>query len=141
MKRQTGFTLIELMIVVAVVGILAAIAYPAYQDYVRKARRADAMNALAEVRIEQEKYRANNVQFASTGTALGYSANTWSSKDGYYDVTIIAASTSASTFVATATPNGDQVNDSCGTFAVERDPPGQDGPQYTGYADRDCWER
>jgi type IV pilus assembly protein PilE len=43
-----GFTLIELMIVVAVVGILAAIAYPSYQDSVRKSRRADARDGTAK---------------------------------------------------------------------------------------------
>ncbi|TCK05945.1 type IV pilin protein [Marinobacterium mangrovicola] len=139
MKRQTGFTLIELMIVVAVVGILAAIAYPAYQDYVRKARRADAMNALAEIRIEQEKWRANNVSFTSNAASLGVDTV---SPDGYYDIEItVEDATKSTNYLVKAEPNGDQVNDSCGTFAVERDPPSQDGPQYTGYADKDCWSR
>ncbi|MCP4091353.1 MAG: prepilin-type N-terminal cleavage/methylation domain-containing protein, partial [Gammaproteobacteria bacterium] len=44
--KSRGFTLIELMIVVAIVGILAAIAYPSYQEQVRKSRRADANGAL-----------------------------------------------------------------------------------------------
>ena len=49
MKRINGFTLIELMIVVAIVGIIAAIAYPSYRDSVMRAQRSDAMATLARL--------------------------------------------------------------------------------------------
>ncbi|SEG76948.1 type IV pilin protein [Marinobacterium lutimaris] len=142
MKRQTGFTLIELMIVVAVVGILAAIAYPSYQEYVRKARRADAMNALAEIRIEQEKWRANNTSFTTNlsappaGLGVGaLSGGSYYSADEHYILEVTSAGTS--TFTATAAPTGDQAGDSCGTFAVDREGIDDSGS----YADRDCWSR
>ena len=59
-KLNRGFTLIELMIVVAVVGILAAIAYPSYQEYVRKAKRAEGRTALVELLQQQERYMTQN---------------------------------------------------------------------------------
>ena len=64
-SRMGGFTLIELMIVVAVVAILAAVALPAYFDSVRKSRRADAVNLMAQVAQAQERWRANNPAYAN----------------------------------------------------------------------------
>lgn len=58
-----GFTLIELMIVVAVIAIIAAIAYPSYMDYVRQSRRADATVALLELAQYMERYYTNNGRY------------------------------------------------------------------------------
>ena len=59
-NRQHGFTLIELMIVVAIVGVLGAIAYPSYKNYVLKSRRAEARVALMEVLQQQERYMSQH---------------------------------------------------------------------------------
>ena len=68
-RKLQGFTLIELMIVVAVVGVLAAIAYPAYTDSVLKGRRAQARAALTELLQQQERYMTQNNCY------LGFSNN------------------------------------------------------------------
>jgi type IV pilus assembly protein PilE len=60
MKRTLGFTLIELMIVVAIVGILATIALPAYTDYIIRGRIPDATSALAAKRVQMEQYFQDN---------------------------------------------------------------------------------
>jgi type IV pilus assembly protein PilE len=66
MRKNTGFTLIELMVVIAVVAIIAAIALPAYTGQVRQSRRADAVNALGDLQLRQERWRAENPAFANT---------------------------------------------------------------------------
>lgn len=60
MKMQKGFTLIELMIVVAVISILAAVAFPSYQDYVRRGQITEATAALSQARIKFEQFYQDN---------------------------------------------------------------------------------
>ena len=64
-NRQRGFTLIELMIVIAIVGILAAVAYPSYQEYVKKGNRAAAQAFMMEVAQRQQNYLINNRAYAT----------------------------------------------------------------------------
>jgi type IV pilus assembly protein PilE len=69
MRRvQKGFTLIEMMIVVAVIGILAAIAYPNYIDYVRRGNVADATSQLQDFKLRMEQRFADNRTYQGTGT-------------------------------------------------------------------------
>jgi type IV pilus assembly protein PilE len=103
-KIYYGFTLIELMIVVVIVGILATIALPAYQDYVRKSRRADALTKLLDTQMQQEKWRANNIQYAITAASVG------SPSSDYYNFFIVAATNSYS-IIATPISNKGQTND------------------------------
>ena len=113
-----GFTLIELMIVVAIIAIIATIAMPAYSDYVTRARRADAKDALLMIQLAEEKWRANNSAYGSL-TDLGLS-DPFTSANNHYSVTITTVSTPPSTYVATAMPTGVQATADtlCPSFIV-----------------------
>lgn len=79
-KKQKGFTLLELMIVVAVIAVIASIAVPSYRDYIRKARRFDAVTTLLDIGLHQERYRAVFPQYATNlemiqSVVAGYDPN------------------------------------------------------------------
>ena len=74
-RRSIGFTLIELMVVVAIVGILAAIAYPSYLDQVRKGRRAEAQALLMELAQRQQNFLMIRRRYASSLQELAYAGN------------------------------------------------------------------
>ena len=108
-RRANGFTLIELMIVVAIVGILASIAFPAYQDSVRKARRSDAQGALMSFANAMERYFTTNGTYVGA-TAAGVFVAT-SPVDGgnvYYNLSVAPLATS---FTLTAAATGAQAGD------------------------------
>ena len=67
-KAQQGFTLIELMIVIAIVGILAAIALPAYQDYIVRSKLSEPLAALAEAKTTVAEYVAANGDYPADAT-------------------------------------------------------------------------
>ena len=105
-QQKKGFTLIELMIVIVIVAILAAIAIPSYQNFVRQAQRSDGTTALMDIRMAQERHRANNVQYAATvGELTGIGAL---SPEGRYDLAIDDnPAPNATSFRATAEKRAD----------------------------------
>ena len=81
--RQSGFTLIELMIVVAIIGILAAVAYPAYTDSIAKGKRAEARAALMNLLQQEERYltQMNTYETFAAGTPGALPFKAYSSAD------------------------------------------------------------
>lgn len=115
-NRQAGFTLIELMIVVAIIAILASIAYPAYDRFVVKSRRAAASGCLMEVAQHAERYQTTKMSY--TGLALP-SIQCRNDLAAHYDFTL---SSTATTFSAQAVPQGVQASKDagCGTLSVNQ---------------------
>lgn len=70
-KIQQGFTLIELMIVVAIIGILAAIAIPAYQDYTKRARVTEGLSLASAAKTSVSEYYASNNAFPDNNASAG----------------------------------------------------------------------
>jgi type IV pilus assembly protein PilE len=142
---NSGFTLVELMIVVTIAAILIGVAVPAYQSQVRHSRRTDAKTALLDLAGREEKFLTLQNSYTATAAQVGYAALPMTIGSGYYRVYICtgtattttsptASCTTASTtpgtsFVVSAIPvaGTSQAQDSsCQYFAIDNT-----GTQYS----------
>lgn len=114
---QRGFTLIEVMIVVAIVGMLASIAYPAYQEHIRNSRRADVQSALMELAQFMERRYTTTGTYgpAGCGVALPFNQAPRDGPEAFYNINLAC---DATTFTLTATPVGAMAGDGCGNFTL-----------------------
>ncbi|WP_343160911.1 type IV pilin protein [Dyella sp. S184] len=139
--RNLGFTLIEMMIVVAIIAILAAIAYPAYTHYIIKTRRAAATACVSEYANYMERYYTTNMAYDKAVTDNDNTVNnelpdldckSAQQTGNYYDYDF--GTPTASTYTITATPKGLQATDACGALTLD-----QTGARGPAASVANCW--
>ena len=133
-SRSSGFTLIEMLIVVAIVALLAAIAIPNYSQYVLRGYRTEARNLMLEIAAQQERFQYANPGYAATLPLLG-KLDVQPTTNGKYNVTMIAT---ALTYTLRATPTLSQASDRCGWLQINH--LGVQTQQSINPADR-CWRK
>lgn len=131
-KLFSGFTLIELMIVVAIIGILSAIAYPSYSQYVLRSNRADAQALMLETAQFMERYfTTNNGTYAGAAVISAVSPRGAAGTNVRYNLDFSVVP-SATAYTLRAIPQNGQTGDACGTLTMAHT--GAQTPTTTG-----CW--
>lgn len=109
--NRAGFTLIEMLIVVAVIGILAAIAYPSYTNYIIRANRSAAQQFMLHIASRQEQYRLDARSYASTLAMLNLTQPAETVGRYTFAISNTVAPPTATDFTITATATGAQASD------------------------------
>lgn len=136
MLKVRGFSLIEIMVVLAIVAIIAAIAIPSYRSSALKSKRAEGIEALLQVAQNQEVLYSQTNAYSTNAKPFAPVAATVNSKDGNYLVSVAnGACGSSACFIATATAQGTQQDDSnCLTISIDN------LGNRTSSPGNDCWD-
>lgn len=131
-RSNRGFTLIEIMIVIAIIGIVITIGYPSLTEYVKKGRRTEVAGLLSEqAQILERFYSKNNVYTNATGLSTG---------NDFYTIT---PTLTDQTFLLTATrkAGSTMASDKCGDFTLTNTGVRSMVNATSGLTTRDCWGR
>lgn len=128
-----GFTLIELMIVVAIVGILSAIAYPSYAEYIRRGHRSEARAGLLQAAQWMERAATATGKYPLTAA---FPASLKKVTSDRYDISIVS---DGSQYTLTAAPKGGQSGDKCGSYTLTQAGVRGASPLTHGATLEDCW--
>lgn len=108
--QNAGFTLIEIMVVVAIVAILATIALPSFSDQIRKSRRSEAISAMQDAQLTLERWRVDHPSFEGSSASI--------TDNKHYKFEISAQAATPNDYTITGTPQGGQTKDVCGTLTI-----------------------
>lgn len=138
--KQTGFTLIELMITVAIIGILTSVGYPSYQNHIKKAKRVEAQGALVSFASAMEQWHVenNSYQAGTNGTDMSQIFANQVPTDGGTPTYKLSLVSDATSYTLTATPDGAQTSDECGTLTLNNI--GVKGAMKDNAAVANCWD-
>ncbi len=139
LRPHSGFTLIELVIVITIIGLIAAIAYPSYLSQVMKSRRSDATSSLMNAVSNQEQYLLDHKQYTNDMTLLGYDANPYITPEGMYSIAVAITGCGVSPcykFTATPVSGKPQAGDAkCASFIIDS----TGAKTATGSTPNKCW--
>ncbi|MDM0103939.1 type IV pilin protein [Variovorax sp. J22R24] len=139
-QRETGFSLMEIIIVVAIIAVLAALALPSYHEHLRRGKRADARLGLLRAAHWLERaataagrYPVDSADFPDMLTSV---------PSGLYTIQFAPSDALGSGYTLTATPRGDQAADRCGGFTLDQTGlRGLESPSASDDLKAECWSR
>lgn len=117
-RRSFGFTLIELVVVMAIAAILAAVAIPNYSEYVMRSHRSAVQSFISDMASQQSKFFVDRRSYAATVAALNMTAP--ADVAARYNVAVAVVAGPPAGFQISATPIGAQATDRCGLLTIDQ---------------------